>query len=57
MVMIKVTKPFKFAIDGVRVVNYDKGEHEVNKECAEVACKEGWAKMMKPAKSGKDKKE
>lgn len=37
MVNLKVTKPFKFAENGVIVIDYQIGEHEVSEECAEYA--------------------
>jgi len=54
MIKIRVMKPFSFAYQGIRLVHYAPGLHEVSARCAEVALAEGWAK---PApKTGKAKK-
>ncbi len=44
MIKIKVIKPFSYAYDGIRVVSYAPGVHEVSKSCAKLALDEGWAK-------------
>ena len=56
MIMINVLKPSKYAIDGVKIMEYPPGEHDVEKECAEIFCKEGWAEMVMPEKSISKKK-
>lgn len=51
MVRIKVLKASKYAIDGIKVMEYGVGEHDVEKECADIFCKEGWAEMVAVSKS------
>ena len=50
---IKVIKPFKFAEDGVNVVTFEKGTHEVSKHVANIAINEGWAKKARQWKAKK----
>jgi hypothetical protein len=47
MKTIKVTTPFKFAVNGTDVVQYDAGVHDVSERCAEVAVAEKWAVVVK----------
>ena len=44
---IKVTKPFKFAEDGVSVRQYEKGIYDVSEHVAAIALQEGWAKKVR----------
>ncbi|MGM0423067.1 MAG: hypothetical protein ACQEQL_08240 [Pseudomonadota bacterium] len=41
---IKVLTPFRFAEDGVTVIHYGKGEHDVSPHVCDVAVQQGWAK-------------
>ena len=41
---IKIIHPFKFAEDGITVVSYACGVHDVSEHVAAVAIREGWAK-------------
>jgi len=43
---IKVTKPFKYADQGIHVIHYDLGIHKVSKRCTEIAIEQGWAKKV-----------
>lgn len=53
---IKVVKPFSYAYDGIRVVHYAPGLHDVPKDCAALAVSEGWAKKHAECKKPARKK-
>ncbi len=55
-VKIKVIKPFAYAYEGIQIVNYAPGKHEVSARCAEVAISEGWAKPISNKASKKANK-
>lgn len=49
MPRINVTKPFKYAFEGHRVVDFGEGEQDVPAEVADLAVGEGWAETVNAA--------
>lgn len=45
MPTLVVKKSFRYSPDGVTVVEYPPGEHEVDDRCAEIAEAEGWGRI------------
>lgn len=56
MPKINVKKPFAMAEDGINVIQYGTGEHEVSEYTAEVAIREKWATPAKQSPQTKDMK-
>ncbi|MFZ5762839.1 MAG: hypothetical protein ACOY8P_07945 [Thermodesulfobacteriota bacterium] len=49
MPRINVTKPFRYAFEGHRVVDFGEGEQDVPAEVADLAVGEGWAETVNAA--------
>ena len=56
MPQIKVLQPFKFAHHGYQVEDFEPSEEprETSDECADIAVREGWAKLIGAAPESKD---
>lgn len=50
MVKLKFNKPFKWARDGVHIMHFVEGVHEVDDRCAELALELGYAEKMEHEK-------
>lgn len=46
---VNVTRNFRYAFEGIRVVDFVVGDQEVPNEVGELALHEGWAQVPRPA--------
>lgn len=48
--ILHLRRSFRFSPDGIQVITYERGEHDLPEEAAKIAIRNGFADEPKPAK-------